>query len=148
MKTNLKKYKSRIGIVVPLIYLFVVAALLVVWLVPFDDEGNLFRILATCALGFVFFIFTWALFSTYYVLKENCLICVSGPFKIRVRYVDITDITEGFSLLSSFALSGRRVFINRGRNILRRVDISPKESEKEEFINELSIKIKNSKEQI
>ena len=142
-KNEIKKYKSKVGIVVPILYLLVAAALLIVWLVPSSGALTL-QIIATCILAIVFFGVTWIAFSTYYILADRCLICICGPFKTRALYQDITDVTEGFSLLFSYALTGRRIFINRGRNILRRIDVSP--SEKEEFLNELSTKIKHYRE--
>lgn len=142
-KTEIKKYRSKVGIVVPLLYLFVAAASLIVWLVPNSGALTL-QIVATCFLAVVFIGITWICFSTYYQITDRCLICVCGPFKTRALYKDITDVTEGFSLLFSYALTGQRIFINRGRSILRRIDVSPKE--KQDFLNELSTKIKHYRE--
>lgn len=142
---ELKKYKSKIGIVVPIVYSVLIICGLIIWLVPAKTNDLLYKIIGSCILALVLIFFTWAVFSTYYVLTDTCLICVSGPFKTRALYKDITDVTEGFSLLSSFSLSANRIFINRGRNILRRVDVSPKE--KQEFLDELTIKMNKAKEQ-
>ena len=142
---ELKKYKSKIGIVVPIVYSVFIICGLIIWLVPAKTDDLLYKIIGSCILALVLIFFTWAVFSTYYVLTDTCLICVSGPLKTRALYKDITDVTEGFSLLSSFSLSANRIFINRGRNILRRVDVSPKE--KQEFLDELTIKMNKAKEQ-
>ena len=141
---NLKKYKAKPGIVIPIVYFIFVLAGIFIWAIPSKNNELIFKIVPTCILIVILILFTWAVFSTYYVLTDKCLICFSGPLKIRVLYQDITDITEGISLLSSFSLSAKRIFINRGRNILRRVDVSPKE--KEEFLEELTLKIQKSKE--
>ena len=69
------------------------------------------KIAGTCVIALAIILFTWAVFSTYYVLTPDGIYAFSGPFTMRVKYSDITKIEERKRCLSSLALSCDRIII-------------------------------------
>lgn len=148
-ETKYKKYRSKIGLVVPLVLIVLTCAILLVWLLPYttsNNDSHVMRIVVTCLIGVLSLIFIWSSFSTYYVITDVSVIAVSGPMKARVRFCNITEIKEGKSLISSLALSIDRVYICYGKGILRRLEVSPKD--KQAFIEELNSKLNSYREKV
>lgn len=144
-----KKYKSKVGIFVPIIYLLLIGIFLLIWLLPSKYLGmeiNLTgRIISTCCFGLFAISLIWATFSTYYIITPTSVVCVFGPLKTRVPLKRIVSVKEGKSFFyAAPALSMDRVFLQTGRTSFARTDVSPKE--KEEFINELNQAIGKAKE--
>ena len=141
LKNDFPKYKGKIGIIVPVVYLALVAGLLIIWLVPNTNMNDTLgmKIAGTCVIGFVMLTFTWAVFSTYYVLTTDSIYAFSGPFCRRVRYSDITKVEERKSCLSSLALSCDRIIIRTNKSFFR-MDISPKDKQK--FMDDLNDNLK------
>ena len=82
-KLKYKKYKGKIGLIVPLVLLVLTGAFLMIWLLPkgvgaSDSLGV--RIASTCLLGIITLVFFWCIFWNYYVITDVSIICVSGPF--------------------------------------------------------------------
>lgn len=141
-KLKYKKFKGKIGLIVPLVLLVLTGAFLMIWLLPkgvgaSDSLGV--RIASTCLLGIITLVFCWCIFWNYYVITDVSIICVSGPFTSRIRLENITEIKERIGILSSFCLSINRLSIYTGKGFFKRFDVAPKE--KEEFLDELSSKI-------
>lgn len=55
----------------------------------------------------------WMLFGTYYELREEILYCRCGPFVEKIRYENIASIKLANGLLSSMALSSKRIEIRQ-----------------------------------
>lgn len=82
-------------------------------------------------------------FGTYYELREDHLYCRSGPFFERIPYENIKSVRLSNNLLSSMALSSKRIEIrqhNKGY-ITGTTLISP--VNREEFMQELISRCKN-----
>lgn len=142
MKKDVLKFKSKIGWLVALIYLSLITPLILIWALPY--QHSLFiNIFATCFLSIVLIIFTWAVFSSYYLLTDDCIIAVTGPFKLKVYYDKIKDIRLNKSIWSSFSLSFDRVLIVCGNNIFSNYYFSP--INKELFIESLKNRIAKNK---
>lgn len=56
---------------------------------------------------------TWILLGTYYELREEILYCRCGPFVEKIRYENIASIKLANGLLSSMALSSKRIEIRQ-----------------------------------
>ncbi|MGN0748437.1 MAG: PH domain-containing protein [Christensenellales bacterium] len=141
VKHDFPKYKSKIGIIVPVVYLALAVGILIIWLVPnmsIKDTLGM-KIAGTCVIALAIILFTWAVFSTYYVLTPDGIYAFSGPFTMRVKYSDITKIEERKSCLSSLALSCDRIIIHTKKSFLR-LDVSPKDKEK--FLEDLNENLK------
>jgi hypothetical protein len=67
----------------------------------------------------------WLLFSTYYVVESGVLLVRSGPFRWSIPISDITSVQPSRSLLSSPALSLKRLEIRYGNG--RSILVSPKD---------------------
>ncbi len=85
----------------------------------------------------------WLYLGTYYEFREGYLLCKSGPFFKRIKYDDIKSIKLVQNLLSSMALSSKRVEIKEhGKGyLLGTTVISP--INRQEFIDELIKRCKN-----
>lgn len=93
-------------------------------------------------------ILIWIYFGTYYELQENLLYCKSGPFFERIPYEKIKSIKLSRNLLSSMALSTKRIEIRQhGKGYIRGTTfISP--INREEFLQELVKKCPNLEKKI
>lgn len=139
MKNEVLKFKSKKGWIIPFVYILFAVAIVLMWVLPYRSEELLMKISATSLIAIVLGIFTWGVFSTYYLLADNFLICVFGPFRTRIFYKDITKIKPSRSWWSSLALSTDRVAIYRGKNFLNIAYISP--TFKEFFMKELQKRV-------
>jgi hypothetical protein len=143
MKNEVLKFKSKRNWIVFIVYALFIAAITLLWAIPYKGE-LVIRIISTCMLGIILGVFTWAVFSTYYLLADDYLICVSGPFRTRVFYTSITEIKPSRSCWSALALSTDRVAIMRGKNVLTTTFVSPQF--KEFFIKELQKRVDEKKQ--
>lgn len=147
-KIKYKKYRSKIGIFVPLIYLVIVGVYLLIWLLPnkyLGMEINITgRIVSSCCFGLLAICLIWATFSTYYVITPTSVVCVFGPLKTRVALKNIVEVKEGISFFSAPALSCKRIYLQTGKTVFKRTEVSPKE--KEEFLEQLNNAILTAKE--
>ena len=55
----------------------------------------------------------WIYFGTYYELRDEYLYCRSGPFYEKIAYDNIKSVKLSGSLLSSMALSVKRIEIRQ-----------------------------------
>lgn len=144
MKKEVLKFKSKIDWLVALVYLTLIAAIVLLWTLPYSGS-NWIKIFSTCALGVILIIFTWSVFSSYYLLTDDAIIAITGPFRIRVFYNKIKDVRLNRSAWSSFSLSFDRVLIICGNSIFNNYYFSPKN--RELFIEKLKLKIEESKKE-
>lgn len=121
MENKVLKFKSKRGWIVPVIILLLAMPIVFIWVMPYNNDSLAFKISITCVVSIILAIFTWAVLSTYYLMNDKFIDCVSGPFKIRVFYSDITDVESSYSIWASFALSSDRVVIIRGKSMLKRI---------------------------
>ncbi len=144
-KKKYLKFKGKIGLVVPIVYLILCSGIVLLWTLPYQQpvlvDALTSKIMITCVLGLLLIIFTWAVFSTYYVLTDDFLTVVSGPIRTHVLYSHITEVKPSHSIWSVSALSFNRVAIKRGKSIFTTLLVSPKQ--KELFMEELNKRIKN-----
>lgn len=95
------------------------------------------------AVGFPMLAFLiWIYFDTYYELRENYLYCRSGPFFEKIYYDKIKSARLSENLLSSMALSRKRIEIRQhGKGYITGTTfISP--IDRDEFLWELKNKCK------
>lgn len=69
-------------------------------------------ILVTLLILGLFVFITWSWFSTYYVLGDEALTIVYGPFRKSIPYVSIHSYRKSNALYAGPALSFHRVEIN------------------------------------
>lgn len=142
MKKEVLKFKSKRNWLVFIVYALFIVAITLTWVLPYQGEIAM-KIISTSMFAIILGIFTWAVFSTYYLLTDDFLICVSGPFRTRIFYSSITEIKPSRSWWSSLALSTDRVAIVRGKNILNTTFVSPQF--KEFFMKELQKRVDETK---
>jgi hypothetical protein len=95
------------------------------------------RVLAALAAAPIVGLLAWTCLGTFYELRTTYLYCRSGPFRERIAYDHIKSLKLTENLLSSMALSRKRIEIrqhNKGY-ILGTTMISPQE--REWFLEEL-----------
>ncbi|XOV83911.1 MAG: PH domain-containing protein [bacterium] len=80
----------------------------------------------------------WLLLSTHYTVTESELIIKSGPFSWRIERALIQYVTRSASLLSSPALSLKRLEIGYGDG--QRILISP--AQQDAFVEALSMELR------
>lgn len=133
------RVKSAIDSWFAAIVLVTVALLLVSALVV-PQEGR-FKVLAAVLPVVAFLV--WLVFGTYYELRDEYLFCRSGPFFERIPYDKIKSAKLTRNLLSSMALSSRRIEIRQhGKGYLTGTTmISP--VNREEFLRELVRRCRN-----
>lgn len=87
--------------------------------------------------GIVIAFLIWLYFGTYYELREDYLYCKSGPINEKIPYDSIKSIKLSENMLSSMALSRKRIEIRQhGKGYITGTTlISPKN--REEFLEEL-----------
>lgn len=145
MDKKVLKFKSKIDWLIALVYIPLIASLILIWVLPYQDSFWV-NIVVTSVLGLVLIFFTWAVFSSYYLLADEYIVAVNGPFKIRVFYDRIKDIKPNRSAWSSFSLSFDRVVIRCGKNNLHNYYFSPQN--KELFIKELTLRVAEAKSKL
>lgn len=108
------------------------------FLIPETERWMMFVL----ALPTTFFLL-WLLFNTWYQLKDDHLICVSGPFREKIYYDKIKEVKLTENILSSMALSRKRIEIRQhNKNYLMGTTmISPRN--REDFYMALKRKCKN-----
>lgn len=86
----------------------------------------------------------WIYFGTYYEFRNEYLYCRSGPFVEKIVYEKIKSVKLSQNLLSSMALSRKRIEIRQhGKGYIRGTTyISP--VNREEFMMELISRCKNT----
>ncbi|MGL5540009.1 MAG: PH domain-containing protein [Erysipelotrichaceae bacterium] len=79
----------------------------------------------------------WIYFGTYYELRQEYLYCKSGPFREKIYYHNIKSVRLSHNLLSSMALSSKRLEIRQhGKGyFMGTTEISPEN--REQFMEEL-----------
>lgn len=82
-------------------------------------------------------IIVWIYFGTYYELRDKYLLCRCGPFFEKIPYEKIKSVKLSNNMLSSMALSLKRIQIRRhGRGYITGTTfISPQN--REEFLKDL-----------
>ncbi|PKM66569.1 MAG: hypothetical protein CVU94_07405 [Firmicutes bacterium HGW-Firmicutes-19] len=78
------------------------------FLIPENERWVMFIITIPSALFLLSL-----LFNTWYILEEDHLICVSGPFREKIYYDKIKEVKLTENMLSSMALSRRRIEIRQ-----------------------------------
>lgn len=133
------KYKSRVDKWISLIIYFVI---ITTW-IPIISIPNP-EIIYYAIFAVLFSIFMlWILYSAYYELTQDHIYCKIGPFFSRIYYDKIKSIKKVESLLSSMALSRKRIEIkvhNKGF-ILGTTHISP--INRDQFIYDLEKRCPN-----
>jgi hypothetical protein len=106
------RFKSKIDVPVSiLIWGTVLVVLAAAFMAPRGARAAAYPI-SLC----VIFILVWIYFGTYYELREDHLLCRSGPFRERIPYGNIRSVKPSRNLFSSMALSSQRIEIKqRGR---------------------------------
>jgi hypothetical protein len=114
------KFPSEKGLVLSIIYwvsigLFLLL-LLLLFILALPTVTNMlemlgFILVTLLTLGLFVFI-TWSWFSTYYVLGDEALTIVHGPFRKSIPYVSIHSYRKSYVLYAGPALSFRRIEIN------------------------------------
>lgn len=88
----------------------------------------------------------WIYFNTYYELHEEYLLCKSGPFSEKIRYDNIKSLKLTQNMLSSMALSSKRIEIKQiGKNFIMGTTLVSPEN-REEFLAEIKSRCKNIEE--
>ena len=149
MKKEALRANSKRDWLIALVYLVFAIGLTVVWVIPYNSATSyvlLTKIVGTSIIGIVTLLFTWAVFSTYYLLTDDYLACISGTFASRIFYSDIKDIKKTCNVWASLALSFDRVAISYGKKGSRKAFISPKY--RDLFIEELKKKVESKKNNI
>lgn len=96
------------------------------------------------AVGLPIAIFTlWMYFGTYYELRDDHLLCKSGPFSEKIVYEKIRSLKFSRNPASSMALSIDRIEIRQhGKGYITGTTFVSSE-DREEFMNDLEIRCKN-----
>lgn len=84
----------------------------------------------------------WICFGTYFEFKEDYLYCRCGPFYEKIRYEKIKSVKLSENMLSSMALSRRRIeILQHGKGYIAGTTyISPRNRER--FMEELIARCK------
>ena len=133
------RVKAAVDIWIKVILYFASAILVAgVLFVPHDDL-LLYLIIVMPLLTFLL----WIFFGTFYELREEYLYCRSGPFFEKIYYDKIRSAKLSRNLLSSMALSRKRIEIRQhGKGYITGTTmISP--VNREEFLKQLLAKCKN-----
>ena len=120
-----EKVKSSVDL--PIILAFSTALIILLTAVLTVPQKELPAVLTVCAAvaGFL----AWLYFGTWYELREDCLLCTSGPFREVIRYDRIRSLKPVKNLFSSMALGSKRIEIRQhGRGFITGTTyISPKD---------------------
>jgi len=121
------------------VMMWTTVALIPVFLLIIPEEERLLGY----AIGFpMIFLIIWIYFGTYYELREGYLYCRAGPFFARINYDKIKSVRLCYNMLSSLALSIKRIQIRQhGKGFLGTIYISPEN--RELFFRELVKRCKN-----
>ena len=123
-----KKFQAKRDIFIYIALLIVLAMIPVVVLcMPKDPLWAYVTAVSTIAL-IVLFVLS-CVCRTYYVLKEDHLLIVSGIVKKKVYYINIEKVEPNFSVWSSSALAFDRIKITTGSGFWQREYIAVKDKE-------------------
>jgi hypothetical protein len=90
---------------------FLVAAVILLML---TTSFSAYQIVIGCAaVAIASALLLWLLYGTFYELRDDCLYCRSGPFVEKIGYDKIKYLGFSDSMLSSMALSSRRIEIRQ-----------------------------------
>lgn len=131
--------KSKIDLWLILLIWAAICTLLASMLVIPQNEKLIGYSVGAVSLAFIL----WIYFGTYYELKDDYLYCRSGPFFEKIPYEKIKSVKLSQNLLSSMALSAKRIEIRQhGKGYFTGTTyISP--ISREEFMAELMRRCKN-----
>lgn len=122
------------------IIIYMTIAILIVSAVIVPKETRLVSA-ATASLVIVFLL--WIYLGTYYEFRDDYLYCKSGPFAESIPYSQIRSARLCQSMLSSMALSSKRIEIRQHRKgyMMGTTMISP--MNREEFLEKLLTRCNN-----
>ena len=136
-----KRFEAKRDIFIYIALLICLAAVVVSAIyLPREDVWSYAVIIASLCLVVLFLLL--CICRTYYVLKENYLLIVSGIMKNKVFYHNIEKVEPNVSLWASSALSFDRIKITTGQNFWQREYIAVKD--KEGMLAELQMRAKKS----
>ena len=110
-----KKYFAKKGLIVYLVYFFLIAG---IGVFSFLINKHYVFIILTVLFSLLFILFTLSVLNTYYVLKEDYILVVSGIFRKKIYYHRILDIKKCKSFRSSLCLAVNRIKISTGKNFM------------------------------
>ena len=132
------KVKSKIDLLFKILIWGTVLILLIAVISMSKNEKIISYVIGVPSIGFLL----WIYFGTYYELRDTYLYCKSGPFFKKIYYDDIKSVKLSQNILSSLALSAKRIEIRYGENYFTgTIYISPED--REGFIKELEIRCKS-----
>ena len=133
------RVKSKIDRWLSILISSAVCVMLASMLVIPENERLIGYSVGSISLAFIL----WIYFGTYYELREDYLYCRSGPFFEKIPYDKIKSVKLSNNLLSSMALSSKRIEIRQhGKGYFTGTTyISP--ISREEFMAELMRRCKN-----
>ena len=133
------RVKSKIDRWISILISSAVCVMLASMLVIPENERLIGYSVGSISLAFIL----WIYFGTYYELREDYLYCRSGPFFEKIPYDKIKSVKLSNNLLSSMALSSKRIEIRQhGKGYFTGTTyISP--IGREEFMAELMRRCKN-----
>jgi len=133
------KIKAKIDIWISLLIWMVILIIIVSTLLVSKESRMMVFLLGMPVNLFLL----WIYLGTYYVLKEDYLLCKSGPFVEKIHYDKIKSLRLCNNMLSSMALSRDRIEIKQhGKGYISGTTyISP--INRTEFIQELMKRCKN-----
>lgn len=103
------RVKSEIDLSFKLIIFFTLFTITVSsLLVPRDELWLMLMIVIPTNLFLL-----WMMWGTWYELRDDYLLCVSGPFREKIFYKNIKHIELTENMLSSMALSRKRIEIRQ-----------------------------------
>ncbi len=103
------RVKSEIDLSFKLIIFFTLFTITVSsLLVPRDELWLMLMIVIPTNLFLL-----WMMWGTWYELRDDYLLCVSGPFREKIFYKTIKHIELTENMLSSMALSRKRIEIRQ-----------------------------------
>jgi hypothetical protein len=132
-RTKREGFFTKVWIVI----LIIVNALMIVplWLDPEVGPTEVGVVLGLCAL--ITSLLLWLMIDIRYTLTEDCLIVKGGPFGSKIKYADITRITDRPSIWAGYRILASRdaIEVHYKTGFMGSVMISP--VDKERFIAEL-----------
>ena len=133
------KIKAKIDIWISLLIWMVILIIIISTLLVSKESRMMVFLLGMPVNLFLL----WIYLGTYYVLKEDYLLCKSGPFVEKIHYDKIKSLRLCNNMLSSMALSRDRIEIKQhGKGYISGTTyISP--INRTEFIQELMKRCKN-----
>ncbi len=134
------EFRSKVDKATIILYSIILFTFLIVFLTPiiFDNQFETIEVVISLA-GCFFFTgpILWFIFSLKYVLNEDHLFIVGGPFRSRIPYENITGVSSTKEVFVGYkmCLSSDALEISYRNAVMGSVKISPKK--KELFLSEL-----------